>query len=1099
MNNNEIKNIAAFHLGQLLIDPKLNKIHTLTDTRSIQPKLMEVLTYLCIKNTKVISADELINQCWSNQFMGDNPIHKCIAQLRKALGDASKDSSFIATIPKRGYTVVAKVSGLDISKDTDIHVKLNSNPYIQNKSFKYQNKDVFFGRQKAFKEITKLINLMSLKQDNWLNITGKIGCGKSSFINIYVVPEILKLKIQTENEHYQSISTALFINKFNYELCDQKHDSAHTFLEFLVDRNIIEKKVDFTYYLHLLTNENKYQQFIRYVKPQCINNENNDEKIILVIEHLELLFLSMSSKVNVFFKIVCCLLRSNKVFVLTAVNDLFLNRLNSYTELKIINYDLQELRTREISEAITKPAKVANITFDYDTEEQQSLSELILQEQKKHSIKLSTLQNLLFDLYQNKTDNTLTYDIYNNLGEVCGYQLSEIEHDYNLLVNSDKSFFNSLLFRLIAINPCDNKEILLTTTELKLNNLPELNIVFKFIKMGALNYKIIEDKSKEVNDSYCIEISNKILLRKWDYLSCWIKTNFELLYFRQDIKLATERWIYNDRHPDFLLNSNTPLNQIDQLVENTDITLTQNENTFIASSTSKYTSNKKLKFFISVLLSTCLISLTVLAYSFVEKNNQVAKTRNSAENLISFILNDLKGKLEPLGQLELLSLVGEKTRDYFKQAGTKNLTGKSLVQWVESLHILGEVNINKNDFPQAKKYFSQSNLVLSTALAYEPLKVELLKLKMHSDYWLGYLQYRKQNFISAETYWQEYLLTANKLIEIEPIKAQWLLEKSYALSNLGSIAKKSFMSDLAMEYFEQSILIKTKLTHLQPNNLDIRADLADTLSWQSEIYKQNGKLIIALDLLKNARNYIVEISTLQPDNYKWIEYRARLEHSIAQLFYDLNDLKLSDLHTSNTQSLLNRLILNDDLNLSYKIKLLWSYLLKIKILKHEGNIEQALLLTSTATKLINKFKTKNKYSNSIMRAHIYVLIEQAFLFKQLDQNASATALIDEALDIYNNDLNEGSKSNYLHAFIIFNRHITSIDSNHFINDINERLYYDSARSLINTTENRTPSFKNISLYFTMINHNKKLNSDEALLSRLHSSQYRNPDIYSTIF
>jgi hypothetical protein len=41
--------------------------------------------------------------------MGDNPVHRCVSILRRALGDHAHRPRYIGTIPKRGYRVVAPV------------------------------------------------------------------------------------------------------------------------------------------------------------------------------------------------------------------------------------------------------------------------------------------------------------------------------------------------------------------------------------------------------------------------------------------------------------------------------------------------------------------------------------------------------------------------------------------------------------------------------------------------------------------------------------------------------------------------------------------------------------------------------------------------------------------------------------------------------------------------------------------------------------------------------------------------------------------------------------------------------------------------------
>lgn len=80
---------------------------------SIEPKVMAVLMYLVQHPGQVISAGELIEAVWHGRPMGDNPVYRCIAQLRRALGDDPRAPTYIGTVPTKGYHLIAPVEPLD--------------------------------------------------------------------------------------------------------------------------------------------------------------------------------------------------------------------------------------------------------------------------------------------------------------------------------------------------------------------------------------------------------------------------------------------------------------------------------------------------------------------------------------------------------------------------------------------------------------------------------------------------------------------------------------------------------------------------------------------------------------------------------------------------------------------------------------------------------------------------------------------------------------------------------------------------------------------------------------------------------------------------
>ncbi|PMG51998.1 hypothetical protein BCU91_15750 [Shewanella sp. 10N.286.52.B9] len=99
-----------FFFGDWQVDPNSNSLRQGKKTKQLEPKAMDVLLLLCQQQGEVLSSDDIVNQCWPEADIGDNPLHKVINQLRRALGDKATEPSYIETIRKRGYRTLAKVN-----------------------------------------------------------------------------------------------------------------------------------------------------------------------------------------------------------------------------------------------------------------------------------------------------------------------------------------------------------------------------------------------------------------------------------------------------------------------------------------------------------------------------------------------------------------------------------------------------------------------------------------------------------------------------------------------------------------------------------------------------------------------------------------------------------------------------------------------------------------------------------------------------------------------------------------------------------------------------------------------------------------------------
>ena len=72
-------------------------------TVSVEPRSMDVLAFLAAHPGQVVSQLELFDALWPDTVFSPRAIQRCIAQLRKAMGDNARSPVFISTHSKRGY------------------------------------------------------------------------------------------------------------------------------------------------------------------------------------------------------------------------------------------------------------------------------------------------------------------------------------------------------------------------------------------------------------------------------------------------------------------------------------------------------------------------------------------------------------------------------------------------------------------------------------------------------------------------------------------------------------------------------------------------------------------------------------------------------------------------------------------------------------------------------------------------------------------------------------------------------------------------------------------------------------------------------------
>jgi tetratricopeptide (TPR) repeat protein/DNA-binding winged helix-turn-helix (wHTH) protein len=80
----------------------------------LRAKTFQILVYLVANRERVISKEELLEQFWKDTAISEDVLAHSIAELRRALGDNSKEPLYLKTVPKRGYRFVGEVREVPI-------------------------------------------------------------------------------------------------------------------------------------------------------------------------------------------------------------------------------------------------------------------------------------------------------------------------------------------------------------------------------------------------------------------------------------------------------------------------------------------------------------------------------------------------------------------------------------------------------------------------------------------------------------------------------------------------------------------------------------------------------------------------------------------------------------------------------------------------------------------------------------------------------------------------------------------------------------------------------------------------------------------------
>jgi TolB-like protein/DNA-binding winged helix-turn-helix (wHTH) protein len=105
-------------IGEWMIHPALDSISRGTETQKLEPRAMRLLMCLANSAGEVVSVDRLLTEVWAGVVVGSASVYEAVSQLRKILGDMDPQPSYIATVPRKGYRLIASVRRETAPPDT---------------------------------------------------------------------------------------------------------------------------------------------------------------------------------------------------------------------------------------------------------------------------------------------------------------------------------------------------------------------------------------------------------------------------------------------------------------------------------------------------------------------------------------------------------------------------------------------------------------------------------------------------------------------------------------------------------------------------------------------------------------------------------------------------------------------------------------------------------------------------------------------------------------------------------------------------------------------------------------------------------------------
>lgn len=964
------KDRTCFHIDDLLVQPDRNAVIREEQEIRLEPRMMDVLVELAENAGKTVSKGALLEEFWSDDddedaISEENPVTKTMSILRKRIGDDARKPRYIETVSKIGYRLIAAVHFPEGYRHNhrEFGTWTKGNPYVGLTFFDDRHSEVFQGRSRTIADLGMAIREQIDNQRRLVLIVGPSGCGKTSLLRAALIPAVGR---QGGFDGLRALSIAT---------CDLGTASDGDAMGVLAAALAGWSLGDRTVFPPLPPDELKKllseapekiagiveEGFRRHVERGL--SDQPYAHLLLTIDHAEMLVAGRGVDAetrNRFARVVRALCDTPRTF--TAM----ISRLDFYPFLADALPELAEYRSGhghfevsapsqgELAKIIRKPAALAGVEFEEHPTTQVFLDDQLCRKSIDQPDALPLLQHALHSLYERcgKT-GLLTYAAFEEIGGLEGAIARRAEQVFGELPTTIQASLERILARLVVIQP-DSGAV--SASPVLRNRLdPEARELAQAFVDAHLFVSDL-DAGQPI-----VRVAHEALLRQWPRAADWIKENLRLLQARARLQHAAERWKEGGCREDHLLNPGRPLSESQEVLAKMPDDLKPEVHALIAASGRSDRRRRRLRKLAIGLLAAFGVSSTALAITAYRAKNEAEAGRLRMELTQSFMLEEIAGSLEHIGDLTLIEKISTRAIEEYGRRESRSLSDADLVNLSRALRIRGSVRQKRGDDAASLADFRRARPIAMQAAATAKDPSGALYELAQINFWFGRRHYVLKDFNTARTYWEEYLEASSRLRSIDKRNAIWTMEESYAINLIASIFYYTGDPESALTHFNRSLDLKLEAIDASDRD-EWRKDLADTRAWIGMCLESLGRLDEASTAYSRAISDLEPIVERHPDNREWAHQLSKfrqLDAIINHMMGRHQRAKHSIESSIDTQSKLSK---SDRSHSDWSYYLATAHQIAGDIENALGNREESIKNYTESTRILKIIRSEREYA-----------------------------------------------------------------------------------------------------------------------------------------
>jgi tetratricopeptide (TPR) repeat protein len=243
------------------------------------------------------------------------------------------------------------------------------------------------------------------------------------------------------------------------------------------------------------------------------------------------------------------------------------------------------------------------------------------------------------------------------------------------------------------------------------------------------------------------------------------------------------------------------------------------------------------------------------------------KSRDQAEDILNFMLFDLKNQLAPIGKLAIMDGVQKKVSAYYQNMGVEEQEPDQIYQRNVALDNQGALLLEQGKLPEALAAFEQSlasrNRTQRSATSSPNAQADVADSLIR----IGGIYTTQNRLAEALAAFEEALALRRQLVKSDPANGRYQADLAASLNHVGICYDGESKDPLPL--FEEALVLRKHLVERDPSNGDWQAGLGDSLDRLGVYSATRGKIPEAVSFHQEHVALIRRVLQQHPTDTRW--------------------------------------------------------------------------------------------------------------------------------------------------------------------------------------------------------------------------------------